>query len=204
MSSVSSRFTRFLNNLLLTDAQKADGATKHAGVRTCLNRNYYGLTSSTANSFLIGSWAKATRIRPPRDIDLVFELPRSVYDRFEQRPGNKQSQLLQEVRSVLRAAYPSTDIRGDGPVVKVTFTTFSVEVVPAFLLTSDAYWVCTTKGGGSYETVNQKEDIKPFQACNSDVNGNLRDLTRMLKCWQGYGGVPLKSFYFELLAVDFL
>src|SRR4051812_15979671 len=98
MSSVSSRFTRFLNNLLLTEAQKSDGATKHAGVRTCLNRNYYASTSSTANSFLIGSWAKATRIRPPRDIDVVFELPRSVYDRFEQRPGNKQSQLLQEVR----------------------------------------------------------------------------------------------------------
>jgi hypothetical protein len=36
------------------------------------------------------------------------------------------------------------------------------------------------------------------------VNGKLRDLTRMMKCWQGYCNVPIKSFYIELIASDFL
>jgi tRNA nucleotidyltransferase (CCA-adding enzyme) len=101
-----------------------------------LNRYYYNSSSSTDNSFLIGSWAKHTRIRPPRDIDLVFVLPDDVYLRYENRVGNKQSQLLQEVRDVLRASYPRTDIRGDGPVVGVGFGSFDVEVVPSFKLSS--------------------------------------------------------------------
>src|SRR5690349_11963435 len=98
MSSVSDRFTRFLNNLAPTDAQKEDGTIKQSGVRASLNIHYYKFSSSSANSFLIGSWAKATRIRPPRDIDLAFELPYSVYEQYQQRLGNKQSQILQEVR----------------------------------------------------------------------------------------------------------
>lgn len=204
MSSLINRFSIFLNNLLPTEIQRADGQTKHSNVRACLNRNYYNSNSTSANSFLIGSWAKATRIRPPRDIDLVFELPIEVYHRFEQRLGNRQSQLLQEIRDVLKASYPSTGIRGDGPVVTVGFGTFSVEVVPAFLLTDGAYWVCTTRNGGSYERVNQKEDIKQFTARNEETAGKLRDLVRMMKCWQRYCSVPLKSFYIELLASEFL
>ena len=86
----------------------------HSGVRRCLNYNYYGTSSGAANSFLVGSWGKSTEIRPPRDIDVMFVLPFEVYQRFEQRPGNKQSQLLQEVKGVLARNYPATEMRGDG------------------------------------------------------------------------------------------
>src|SRR5213595_2656276 len=93
---VSTRFSTLLDNLRLTDAQRTDGKTKQEGVRYALNRHYYDSYSSTDNSFLAGSWGKGTEIRPPRDIDVMFVLPFSVYDRYQQVQGNKQSQLLQE------------------------------------------------------------------------------------------------------------
>ena len=69
---VRRRFTQFLANIKLTDAQFQDGITKQAGIRDCLNRHYYELSSETENSMLIGSWGKDTRVKPPRDIDILF------------------------------------------------------------------------------------------------------------------------------------
>src|SRR5438309_1531732 len=126
---VGTRFSTLLQNLRLTEGQRTDGQTKHQGVGSCLNNYYYNSSSGTANSGLVGSWGKWTEVRPPRDIDVLFVLPPSVYERYERVQGNKQSQLLQEVKRVLKASYPNTDMRADGQVVLVPFSTYAVEVV---------------------------------------------------------------------------
>lgn len=201
---VAQRFEKFLSNITLTDQQIQDGTTKHQGIVSCLNRRYCNQTSSTDNAKLVGSWGKLTRIRPPRDIDVLFQLPYEVYTRFEQRPGNKQSQLLQEVKGVLVATYPNTDIRSDRHVVAVPFLSYAVEVVPAFKLTSGKYWVCDTNDGGNYKTFDPDAEKNHIEASNKSTGNKTRDLIRMLKCWQKYCDVPLKSFIIELLVIDFL
>src|SRR5438552_8480869 len=110
--TVGQRFERFLSNIAITKDQEEDGITKHTGVRSCLNRHYHSVTSGYANSMLIGSWGKTTRLRPVRDIDVLFVLPYSVYQRFQQVTGNKQSELLQEVKSVLSQTYSTTKASG--------------------------------------------------------------------------------------------
>lgn len=202
--TVGQRFDTFLSNLRLTEDQRQDGITKHSGVRSCLNEQYWATTSSTANSMLVGSWGKNTEVRPPRDIDVLFALPESVYHRFEKRPGNKQSQLLQEVKDVLARRYGNTAMRGDGQVVVVKFTSYAVEVVPAFELTSGQYWICDTNNGGRYKAVDPVAEIRHVRDSNDTTSGDTRDLIRMLKCWQWQCSVPAKSFWLELLAVDFL
>src|SRR5690348_1150549 len=117
--TVSQRFERFLENIKLTPEQAEDGTTKHGGVRKCLNQYYYSSSSESTNSMLVGSWGKYTRVRPPRDIDVLFKLPFSVYQRYQAKYGNKQSQLLQEVKGVLEERYSSTRMRGDGQVVVI-------------------------------------------------------------------------------------
>lgn len=103
--TVSKRFGEFLDNLTLTAIQKQNGSDRRESAIKSLNLNYYGSSSGTANSIYIGSWAKRTRMRPPRDVDVLFRLPYSVYEKYQRRDGNKQSQLLQEVRNVLLKAY---------------------------------------------------------------------------------------------------
>ena len=201
------RFRTFLANLELTAAQQEDGATKIAGVISCLNSAYYAHNSTIDNAFLVGSWAKGTRTRPPRDIDLYFLLPPAVYYRFEAyAPGvNRQSALLQEVKSKLTAKYGSSTIKGDGPVVLASFLSYSVEVVPAFRLDEvRSFYACDTKDGGSYMTTKPLHDIDAIAAADQRNAGNVRPLIRMLKAWQAWCGVPLKSFYLELLAIDFM
>lgn len=202
--SVSKRFSSFLQNLRLTDTQKSDGGTKRESVVRALNAHYYGSSSGTANSIYVGSWAKRTRIRPPRDVDVLFELPASVHTRFEQRVGNRQSQLLQEVRSVLSNTFTSTSIRGDGPVVLVPFASYSVELIPAFRLTNSKFWVCMTDSGGHYKFADYNAEFNVISSSNNATNGNTRDLIRMMKRWQSHCSVPLKSFFIELTAINFI
>lgn len=202
--SVSRRFDRFLSNITLTDDQKRNGAARREAVVRVLNEHYWRTSSAVANSVYVGSWAKFTRIRPPRDVDVLFNLPKSVYDRYQQRLGNKQSQLLQEVKSVIAAKFPSTAIRGDGPVVIVPFATYDVELIPAFALTGGGHWVCMTDGGGRYKTAQYAAEADAILNSNRDTNGNTRALVRMMKRWQSFCSVPLKSFHIELVAIDFL
>lgn len=202
---VTKRFSQFDKNLALTSSQQTDGLTKWTGVVSCLNRAYYGTSSTTENAFLIGSWAKETRIRPPRDVDLYFLLPATVYHRFENRTDNKQSALLQEVRGKLLQTNPYSDVRGAGPVVLAAFQSYNVEVVPAFsLLEKGTYWVCDTKNGGSYKITRPLHEIDNLNAAEERCNNNIRPLVRMLKAWQANCTVPIKSFVLELLAEEFL
>lgn len=94
--SVSARFETFLSNITLTQPQITAGTSAREAVVEKLNTHYWGTTSKTNNSLYVGSWGKLTRIRSPRDVDVLFKLPKSVYDRFQGRTGNKQSQLCRK------------------------------------------------------------------------------------------------------------
>lgn len=203
---VTKRFRTFLNNLELTNVQRNDGETKFKGVVKTLNQAYWNSNSEADHAFYIGSWAKLTRIRPPRDVDLYFQLPIEVYKRFEQYNGNKQSALLQEVKGKLLATNPTSYIKGDGPIVLAAFTSFSVEVVPAFLYDAveRSYYICDTKNGGSYKKTMPLHEVDALTAADARNSNNVRRLIRMLKAWQAWCAVPIKSFHLELLAIEFL
>ena len=203
-TGVSKRFLTFYHNLSLTDAQLREGTNHHNGVRRSLNDHYYGLSSASANSFLVGSWGKSTCTGPPRDIDIYFVLPPQVYWRFQLVMGNKQSALLQEVKRILQLTYPNTNLRGDGQVVVARFYRMSVEVVPAFACTSGQYLICDTHAGGRYKVADPMAEMNHISGCDARFNGNLRRLIMMMKAWQSHCNVPLKSFHIELVAADFL
>ncbi len=203
-NGVTARFTQLGANLKLTTDQIADGSTKRHGVTRCLNQHYYDSNSETDNSILVGSWGKHTRMRPPRDIDLLFKLPKKVYDRLQSYTGNKQSALLQEVKGVLTKTYPSTEMRADGQVIVVQFNTINIEVLPAFELTNGQFWICDTNAGGKYKDTDPIAEQHNIRDANSSSNGNARLLIKYMKCWQRECSVPIKSFWLELLAVDFI
>ena len=201
---VRQRFEGFLENLKITADQAGDGETKHTGVVAALNRTYWGHGDGALNRLLIGSWGKTTRVRPPRDVDLLFIPPVDVYHQFNQRTGNKQSQLLQHVAAALRATYPQTTIRGDGQVVVIGFNTYRIEVAPAFRAEGGGFLICDTNDGGRWKHVDPECEIAAFDAADRQFNSNVRKLTRILKQWQRHCDVPIKSFQLEALVKEFL
>ena len=162
-------------------------------------------TRAPTTSFFVGSWGKGTAIRPPRDVDVYFLLPVAVYHRFQAYAWARQSALLQEVKARLAITYSTTDMRGDGQVVVVNFGSYSVEVVPAFALTTHGrYWICDTHNGGSYKETAPWDEVNQIEAADSATARNLRPLIRMLKTWQAWCSVRIKSFHLELVATEFM
>ena len=199
------RFRTFHENIQLTPAQLQDGICKADGVARCLRAHYYGERATFQVANYIGSWAKNTQVRPPRDVDLHFVVPPDVYTRFQQRSGNRQSALLQEVKRVLEAKYTATDgMRGDCQVVMVPFQSFAVEVAPAVTLTNGRYWVCNTGSGGAYKEADPVAEIHHLNSVDAACSSNLRPVIRMLKTWQRTCNVEIKSFHLELLAAEFM
>jgi len=202
---VTRRFSRFDSELALTQDQLDDGLTKQFGVRQSLERSYYGSSSESPPGFIVGSWAKGTQTRPPKDIDIFFVLPADDYHRFNNYVGNGQSALLQEVKGCLSETYPQTDMRGDGQVVQVKFNTLMVEVVPAFRTTDEfTYLIPDTHEGGRWKNSSPEFESAVIGHQDNETNGNVRSLCRMMKTWKRHFNVPLKSFQIELLVKEFL
>lgn len=202
--STGKRFTQFLDNIGLTQTQIDSGSGCRDSVVSTLNATYYGNWNKTNNSQYVGSWGKFTRVRPPRDVDVLYTLPFEVYNRYHARSGNKQSQILQEVKNVLARSFPNTNIRGDGPVVLVPFSAFSVELIPCFKLENGQYFICMTTNGGSYKTAAYDAEASAIKTSNDNSSNNTRHCIRMMKRWQAYCSVSLKSFWIEIIATAFV
>lgn len=201
--TVGKRFNKFLSNIQLSSLQIEDAKTKYNGVCKTLHDYYYDTKYNGNTKLLVGSYGKRTAIAPPTDIDVLFIMPSSEYDRYDSYYGNGQSQLLQDIKNVLKRRYPSTDMRGDGQVVMVKFSSYNIELVPTFVKHS-LYYIPDTNNGGSWRWISPQSELSNIRTSNNRSNGNTVKLIKMMKAWKHYCNVPIKSIAIELIAVNFL
>ena len=155
--------------------------TRYETVTRAINREFWNLQSATSHSLLVGSYGRGTAI-DTSDIDVLVELPKSEYERYDILKGNGQSRLLQAVRSAIQTAYPRSDVRADGQVVKITFSDgIKFEVLPAFRnviywgQNDSTYTYPETNMGGNWESTNPKAEQDAMKAKNNSSNGLLFD-----------------------------
>jgi hypothetical protein len=200
-------FKILLENISLTEKQEEDARKKYNGVCEALHNHYYpNTTYGGSTKFLYGSYGKNTNIRPPRDVDVLFKMPGDEFARIDSLAGNKQSQLLQEIRLVLKDAYTTTEkISALGMVVVVEFAegTHKVDLLPAWEVEGGKFRMPNTENGGSWQIIDPASQIKHIQDSNRKT-GKTLSLIRIGKRWVQYCNVPLKSFVVELLVVQYL
>lgn len=203
--STATRFDRFLAKVTPKVPELGDAIQRAMSVSRSLHSYFYpNADFDSSKMTMIGSFGKSTTVLPVRDIDIVFDIPGSVWLRFHQHSGNGQSALLQEVRAQLLKTYPRSDIRGDGPVVKALFASgHSVEVVPAHKYNGE-HFVALSDDGGHWGLCGYETEIASLSASDKNSNGQTRRLVRMLKVWQDECNVPISSLALELGAKHFL
>lgn len=200
-------FKKFIEKIRLTDAQVDDARTKYNHVCSELHSEYYpNIKYDGSTKFLIGSYGKADNIRPPGDVDVLFKMPENEFERYDNYTGNGQSQLLQDIRAILKDEFTTTEkIKAFGKVVVIEFAdgTHNIELLPAWQLGDRRYRIPNTENGGSWDIWDPAADIQHIQKSNTETGCTL-DLIRMIKRWKDYKSIPLKSFKIELIVVDFL
>lgn len=182
-----------------------DISTSYGEITNRLNKDFWdGLESSTTHCRQVGSYGRNTAIHGVSDLDMVFELPAKVLERFKKVQGNGPSQLLQEVKSSIKERYPRTKIRGDGQVVVVEFDKFCVEVLPAFYNAEDSsYTYGDTNDGGSWCKCKPIQEIDAFNERNNTSNRNLKRVCKMLRAWKDSQGSPMSGMLIDTLTYGF-
>ena len=128
-----------------------------------LNKIYYDLDDNTSeHMYIVGSVGRGTSIKGASDLDLLFDLPSDIYKKYDNygENSNGQSVLLQEVKNVLLERYPKTKISGDGQVVVIEFTNYTVELVPGFKQNDGSFKYPDTHDKGSWKITNPMPEIK--------------------------------------------
>lgn len=196
-------FSNFCSNLSVKD--DATISSRYKSITKRLNTDYRNTESETAHSLYVGSYGRNTAIQGFSDLDMIFQLPYSVYEQYNKYVGNGQSALLQAVKTSIEKTYSTTSIRGDGQVIVVPFTDgISFEVVPAFINDDNSYTYPDSSNGGRWKTTNPRPEIQAIRERNNACNGNLVQLCRMMRSWKNKWEVPIGGLLIDTLAYQFI
>lgn len=201
---VANWFETFNNSLRFSDETVETISYRYKRITKQLNTDFWNTDSETAHSLYVGSYGRDTDIHVS-DVDVLFQLPSSVYERINKYIGNGQSALLQEVRSSLQKTYATTHISGDGQVIKINFDDgVGFEIVPCFLNTNGSFTYPDTNNGGTWKITDPKPEIEALRKMNDECNGNLKPLCRMARSWKDTWSVPIGGLLIDTLAYNFL
>lgn len=201
--SVSTWFTDFNQNLKVQN--RSTISLRYKTITQRLNADFWSISSDIRNSLYVGSYGRHTGINGISDVDMIFELPSTVYYQYDKSNTNGQSALLQEVKKSIQKTYPSSDISGDGQVVVVNFSdNFKVEVLPVFLNKAGSFTHPNSNNGGKWNTTNPKPEIESIKSRNDECNKNLIRLCRMMRSWKNQWNVPIAGLLIDTLAYQFL
>jgi len=202
--SVATNFETFCKSLLIGTDDRSTISTRYLAICKRLNKDFWDM-ETTGGGRYVGSFGRNTANSWVSDIDMVFEMPRSTYNQYDNYQGNGQSALLQAVKNSIARTYSGTALKGDGQIVKVSFsdnTTF--EVLPVFKNSDDSYTFADSNGGGSWKKTNPIPEISAVSTGDALTNNNLRPLCRMARSWKFYCNAPIKGLLIDTLAYRFL
>lgn len=201
---VADNFKTFCNNLLVDTTKRSTIASRREAISKRLNKDFWGV-DTTSGAFYVGSYGRNTANGWISDIDMAFEMPSSLYHKYDAWTSNGQSALLQEVKNSIARTYYNTSLKADGQIIEVTFSdNMKFEVLPVFENTAGSYTFADSNNGGSWKTTNPKPEIQAIKDGDSLTNNNLRNLCRMTRAWANYCSVPIKGILIDTLAYRFL
>lgn len=194
-TTINQSFLQFKSNLEITGLQQQTVSTRQQNVRDAVAADL-----TVLDSFLTGSYRRSTMIAPLKDADIdIFVLLDASY--FKQ---DGQAWLLDKVKTTLKKTYPTTPkISRNGQAVTITFTDFTVDVVPAFNRQGGGYLIADSVNGRWIAT-DPKKHVDIWATANTWHNGDLVPLIKMIKAWNRQHSALLRSFHLEAMILSIL
>ncbi len=209
MLTANEAFRKFKSRLELNEREQRNASARHTEVRDFLNTKF-----EVVRSFLTGSYARHTKTKPLKDIDIFFELKEDekhyrskspsvvigdFYEALVKKYGNdavrKQSRSVGVDFGVVINADDNTDYR-----------VVSIDVVPAFAAGND--YEIPDDDSGRWIKTNPEIHASKATAAHQAFSNEWKGLVRMAKYWNNnarHGEKPVKpSFLIEVMALQCL
>lgn len=203
MITVAEAFETFRQRLELSETERKDAIRRHTDVRECIRAKF-----EIDRDFLTGSYARHTKTKPLKDVDIFFCLgtkekhwrdkhPKEVLEAFQKCLGDQFGHDCVEpgrrcVTVEFEKRNPTADEEG-----KV----LSNDAVPAFDL-GDCYEIPDCDLGKWIKT-NPDKHAELSTEKNKAVGGKWVPLVKMLKRWNRSADKPISpSFLIEVMCLD--
>ena len=202
--SIQGQFERFYSKINLSVVQSKEAKAKYDGVCEQLHSHYYGGKYGGRTKKLIGSYGKQTNIRPPRDVDVLFVMPRAKFGQYKNSGANGPSELLSDIREILKEKYPDPEIKNNRKVVVVKFAKAShnVEVLPGWKNENGTFKIPDSRQGGTWDSFDPLSENRKIQDANSRTH-RASKLVRIVKKWQANRNAQLSSYNIEQAVLGF-
>lgn len=210
MLTIDEAFRKFKSRLELNEREQKNASQRQTEVREYLETKF-----GIARSFLTGSYARYTKTKPLKDIDIFFVLKESE----KHYHSKAASVVLDDFLTALVDKYGKESVRKQARSINVDFgvvidaedntdyRVVSVDAVPAFDTVTE-YEIPDSASGKWIKTdpeIHKQKATDAHQAYSSEWKG----LVRMVKYWNNnpkHGSdKPVKpSFLIEVMALESL
>jgi hypothetical protein len=201
MLTVPEAFDKFKSRLEILASEQADASRRQQAIRDQVRA---GL--AVDRDFLTGSYARHTKTKPLKDVDIFVVLRDSEAGYLDQAPDV----VLDRMIEILSPHYPGKTSKGNRSI-QVDFgvsgaideQVASFDVVPAFA-DGDAYMIPDRRQGGWIKT-NPRIHAEKATAANEAFAKQWKPVVKMAKKWNDHHDKPVKpSFLLEVMALDLL
>ena len=210
MITVDEAFRKFKSRLELNDREQKNALQRHTEVR-----DYLATKFAIERSFLTGSYARHTKTKPLKDIDIFFELKEGERH-YRSKPP---SVVLTDFYNALVEKYGEKAVRKQSRSVNVDFgvtidaedntdyRVVSVDVIQAFTAADD--YEIPDDTSGKWIKTNPDTNAAKATAAHQAFSNEWKGLVRMVKYWNNnprHGtDKPIKpSFLIEVMALECL
>lgn len=209
MITLEDAFRKFRSQLELNENEQKNAIARRKEVCEHIQGKF-----KVERDFLTGSYARYTKTKPLKDVDIFFELkdsergyrdkpPSEIIDAFYKALVEKYDERMMKKQARSINVDFGVDVDEDD---NTNYRILSVDVVPAFRA-GDDYEIPDTTSGKWMKT-NPEVHAEKATAANKAYAGEWKGLVRMLKYWNNnpkYGEKPVKpSFLLEVMALDCL
>ena len=211
MLSIDEAFRKFKSRLELNDREQQNASKRHVEVREHIRSRF-----SIDRDFLTGSYARHTKTKPLKDIDVFFVLAASERKKYREKAP---SVVLDDFYSALVDKYGKDAVRKQGRSINVDFgvvidaedntdyRVVSVDVVPAFATGED--YEIPDSDTGKWMKTNPEVHAQKARDAHQAFSSEWKGLVRMAKYWNNNAkhgkDKPVKpSFLIEVMALQCL
>lgn len=210
MIALDEAFRKFKSRLELNEREQKNASSRHTEVRDYLDTKF-----AVDRSFLTGSYARHTKTKPLKDIDIFFVLGEAEKHYRSKAP----SAVINAFYDALLDKYGKNAVRKQSRSVNVDFgividaddntdyRVVSVDVVPAFATGKD--YEIPDVGSGRWIKTNPEIHADKATQAHQAYSSEWKGLVRMVKYWNNnpkHGAdKPIKpSFLIEVMALQCL
>lgn len=202
--SVDDAFKKFKSRLELNDREQKDASRRHREVREII-----GAAFVVDHDFLTGSYARWTKTKPLKDVDIFIVLNPDKEGHYLDGPP---SSLLEAFRKALAPKYGEDNVSTGAHAVQIRFPgasgddedVTSVDVVPAFS-TAEGYRIPSPGVGDGWTTTDPTVHAEKATEANKAFGREWKPMVKMVKRWNETQEKPIKpSFLIEVMALNIM